>query len=118
MIFDCSAKYRGTSLNDQLLQGPDLTNTQVRVLTRYREEPVAFMADVEAMFYQVRVQPDDCKYLRFLWWQNGDLRKEPDEYQKLVRLFGGASPPSCANYALKKTAKEDFDAVTMGNRKT
>ena len=120
VVFDCSAKYRGSSLNDQLLQGPDLTNTLVGVLTRFREEPVAFMADVEAMFYQVRVQPEDCKYLRFLWWPHGDLRKEPEEYQMLVHLFGGASSPSCANYALKKTAednKEDFDAVTIATVK-
>ena len=34
----------------------------------------------------------------------------------LVHLFGGASSPSCANYALKKTAdhnREDFDAATV-----
>lgn len=34
----------------------------------------------------------------------------------LVHLFGGASSPSCANYALKRTAednKEDFDAITV-----
>ena len=51
VVFDCSAKYRGTSLNDQLLQGPDLTNTLVGVLTRFREESVALMSDVEAMFH-------------------------------------------------------------------
>ena len=96
MVFDCSAKYQGSSLNDQLLQGPDLTNTLVGVVTRFREEPVAFMADVEAIFYQVRVQPDDCKYLRFLWWPHDDLGKEPEEYQMLVHSFGGASSPSCA----------------------
>ena len=79
VVFDCSAKYRGTSLNDQLLQGPDLTNTLVGVLTRFRQEPVAFMSDIEAMFYQVRVQPSDCNYLRFLWWPGGDLEKEPEE---------------------------------------
>ena len=120
VVFDCSAKYRGSSLNDQLLQGPDLTNTLVGVLTRFREEQVAFMADVEAMFYQVRVQPDDCKYLRFLWWPHGDLGKKPEEYQMLVHLFGGASSPSCAKYALKRTAednKEDFDAVTIATVK-
>ena len=46
MVLDCSNKYRGTSLNDQLLQGPDLTNSLVGVLTRFRQEPVAFMADI------------------------------------------------------------------------
>ena len=66
VVFDCSAKYRGSSLNDQLLEGPDLTNTLVGVLTRFRQEQVAFMADIEAMFYQVRVCPGDCDYLRFL----------------------------------------------------
>ena len=116
VVFDCSAEYRGSSLNDQLLQGPDLTNTLVGVLTRFREEPVAFMADVEAMFYQVRVQPSDCSYLRFLWWPEGDLEKEPEECQMLVHLFGGALSPSCANDALKKTAEDnarEFDATAV-----
>lgn len=43
LVFDCSAKYRRSSLNDQLLQGPDLTNMLVGVLTLFQEEPVAFM---------------------------------------------------------------------------
>ena len=74
------------------------------------------MADIEAMFYQVRVCPGDCDYLRFLWWPDGNLSTDPEEYQMSVHLFGGASSPSCANYALKKTVednKEDFDAVTV-----
>ena len=111
VVFDCSAKYREASLNDQLLQGPDLTNTLIGVLTRFREEPVALMADIEAMFYQVRVPSSDCDALRFLWWPNGDLDEQPEEYEMRVHLFGGASSPSCANFALKKTAKdneEDF----------
>lgn len=53
LVFDCSAKHGGTSLNDQLIPGPDLTNSLIGVLTRFRQEPVAFMADIEAMFYQV-----------------------------------------------------------------
>ena len=49
--------------------------------------------------------------LRFLWWSNGDLDEQPEEYEMRVHLFGGASSPSCANFALKKKAKdneEDF----------
>ena len=74
------------------------------------------MSDIESMFYQVRVRPSDRNYLRFLWWPDGNLEKEPEEYKMSVHLFGGASSPSCANYALKKTAednKKDFDERTI-----
>ena len=63
-MFDCSAKYHGKSLNDELLQGPDLTNSLFGVLTRFRQDPVAFMSDVEAMFHQVCVNPEDHSALR------------------------------------------------------
>ena len=51
VVFDGSAKYGGVSLNDHLLQGPNLTNSLVGVLTRFRQEPIAFMADIECMFW-------------------------------------------------------------------
>ena len=116
VVFDCSAKYNGRSLNEELLQGPDLTNSLVGVLTRFREEKIAIMSDIEAMFYQVRVNPEDRNYLRFLWWPNGDLEEQPVDYQMLVHLFGGASSPSCANFALKRTAEDNkhlFDKETI-----
>ena len=52
-FFDCSAEYEGEALNKHLLQGPNLTSKLVGVLSRFRQEPVAFMADIEAMFLQV-----------------------------------------------------------------
>ena len=116
VVFDCSAKYQNTSINDQLLQGPDLTNSLVGVLSRFRQERIAVMADIEAMFHQVRVRPSDCDALRFLWWPNGNLGAPPEEYQMRVHLFGGTSSPSCANFALKKTAQDneaDFDHETI-----
>ena len=62
------------------------------------------MADIEAMFYQVRVADVDCIFLRFLWWPDGDLESKLEEYQMVVHLFGAASSPVCSNFALcKKT---------------
>ncbi|XP_028418430.1 uncharacterized protein LOC114543776 [Dendronephthya gigantea] len=58
VVFDCSARFQGTSLNDQLMQGPDLTNSLLGVLMRFREDEAAFMADIESMFHQVRVQEE------------------------------------------------------------
>ena len=107
VVFDCSAKYRGNSLNDKLLQGPDFTNSLVGVLTRFRQESVAIISDVEAMFHQVNVNPEDCNALRFLWWPNGDLASQPEELMMTVHLFGGVSSPSCANFALRKTAEDN-----------
>ena len=95
------------SLNSQLLQGPDLTNNLVGVLIRFREEPIAIMADIEGMFHQVRVSPKDCDALRFLWWPENDFNKDPEDYQMLVHLFGAASSPSCANFGLKQTADDN-----------
>ena len=51
VVFDCGATYQALSLNSQLLQGPDLTNSLTGVLTRFRQENAAFIADVEAMFH-------------------------------------------------------------------
>ena len=53
VVFDCSAKFNGISLNDQLLPGPDLTNNLVGVLIRFKYEPIALEADIKSMLLQV-----------------------------------------------------------------
>lgn len=112
VVFDCAAKFHGTSLNQQLMQGPDLTNSLIGVLTRFRQETTAVMADVEQMFYQVSAPIEDCNYLRYLWWPEGDVNSVPEEFQMCVHLFGGVSSPSCASFGLQRTAEdnqEQFD---------
>ena len=106
VVFDCSAEYKGKALNKHLLQGPDLTNRLVGVLARFRKEPVAFMADIESMFLQVHVTEHCRDLLHFLWWEDGDLNKEPTKYRMTVHLFGAGSSPGCCNFALKKTADD------------
>jgi hypothetical protein len=106
IVFDCAAEHHGTSLNRKVLSGPDLTNKLVGVLTRFRLHPVALMADVEAMFHQVRVCRDDQDVLRFLWWPEGRLGDQPASYRMTVHLFGGTWSPSCCTYALQRTVED------------
>lgn len=37
VVFDCAANFLGVSLNDMLLQGPDLNNNLIGVLMRFRK---------------------------------------------------------------------------------
>ena len=98
VVFDCSAKCQGESLNAHLLQGPDLTNSLTGVLIRFREKRVAFMCDVENMFHQFRVDTQDRNYLRFLWMG--------EDYRMTVHLFGASSSPACPDYGLKQIAND------------
>jgi len=107
VVFDCAAQYKGTTLNENLLQGPDLVNSIVGVLMRFRQEPVAMVADIEAMFHQVKVSESDRNALRFLWWPDGDTGQDPSEYCMGVHLFGATSSPSCAAYSLQRTARDN-----------
>lgn len=107
VVFDCSAKYAGTALNDDLLTGPDLTNGLIGVLCRFRKHPIAVMCDVEKMFHRFHVNKEDRDYLHFLWWENGDTESEPREYHMKVHLFGASSSPGCANYGMKHMASQN-----------
>ena len=107
VVFDCSAKCNGTSLNDHLLSGPDLTNNLIGVLCRFRRYPYAITCDVEKMFHQFVVRKEDRDYLRFLWWLNGDVSQDPKEYRMKMYLLGATSSPGCASYAFKYMANQE-----------
>ena len=68
---------------------------------RFRTEEVAFMGDIEAMFYQVKVPDSQRSFLRYRWWNYNDLNGELVDYEMGVHVFGDTSSPGCCNYALR-----------------
>ena len=108
VVFDCSSRFRGKSLNDCLLQGPDLANNLIGVLLRFREENIAFSCDIAKMFYQFRICPNQRNFVRFLWWDKGDTASQPSHYRMTVHIFGASSSPGCSNFGLKRVA-EDYE---------
>lgn len=102
VVFNCSLKFDGISLNDCLRKGPDLTNNLLDVLMKFRTGKIAVIGDIRQMFYQVRVPKCDSNLMRFFWINSdGDIK----EYRLLVHVFGATSSPSVANFALKSTAE-------------
>ncbi|XP_013855924.1 uncharacterized protein LOC106511725, partial [Austrofundulus limnaeus] len=104
VVFDSSAPYEGVSLNDVLLTGPDLNNSLVGVLMRFRKEQVAVTADIEHMFHCFVVKESHRNFLRFLWYKDNDMSCEIIEYRMRVHIFGNSPSPSVAIYGLKKAA--------------
>ena len=91
-MFDCVVEYQG--LNKVLMPGSDLVNCLVAVLNRFRRDEIALVADIEAMFYQVRVTPKDRGSLRFFWWPGGNLDRMK------VHLFGTTLSQCCVVFCL------------------
>ena len=109
VVFDCAAQYKGVSLNDAILQGPNFLNNLSGVLIRFRKEPVAVVGDIKLMFHQCFVLEQDSRFLRFLWWPNGDTTQKPKVYCMRVHLFGGKSSPSVVNFCMRQIASNNED---------
>ena len=91
-VCNAASKFRGISLNDNLLTGLDLLQNLIGIIFRFREQQIVFTADIEAMFLQVKVPPEICKVLRFLW---RDKTNEPVKVYEYGRnIFGAKNLPT------------------------
>ena len=113
-VLNGAAKFHGCSLNNALLTGPDLLQSLIHILFRFRQYPNAVSADIEGMFLQVGVFPKDQPSIRFLWRE--DPSTEVSVFQYVRHIFGSKDSPTCANYALKRTATDNADMFPKAAR--
>ena len=106
VVFDSSARFEGVSLNEVLLQGPNLNNSLLGVLLRFRKEPVAITADIKQMFYCFLVQEEHRDFLRFMWFRDNNPENEMVDYRMRVHVFGNSPSPAVATYGLRRAAQE------------
>ena len=99
-VLNGASKFHSVSLNQSLL--PNL----LRLLLRLRQHKFALSADIEGMFLQVGVIPADQPSLRFLWRE--DPTSEVTVFQYTLRIFGARNSPTCANFALQQTARDNY----------
>nr|AAQ09229.1 polyprotein [Antheraea mylitta] len=105
IVFDAASRYEGKSLNDALLPGPDLLQSLFGVLLRFRQGPVAVVADIKEMFLQIKIREQDRDSLRFLW-RGEDRASKPREYRMTSVIFGAASSPATAIFVKNRNAEE------------
>ncbi|XP_015118538.1 uncharacterized protein LOC107042148 [Diachasma alloeum] len=106
VVFNASSKTTNhTTLNDHLLIGPQLLPDLFDVILRWRMHPVALRADVEKMFRQILVDPEERHLQRILW-------REPTSH--VVKSFdlktvtyGTAPVPYVVNRVLKQLAPDE-----------
>ena len=103
IVFDCAAKTRKKSLNEFLLSGPDMMNSLLGILMRFRVGHIAVSCDIERMFHQFQVEPGDRDYVRFIWL---DKNNTTTTYRMKVHLFGAKSSPACATFGLRYLAEK------------
>ena len=67
MVFNASnPTTSGKSLNDILLKG-QVKEDLYDIMIRFRKHEFVFLADIEKMYRQILVNPDQRKLLRILW---------------------------------------------------
>ncbi|XP_071035186.1 uncharacterized protein [Parasteatoda tepidariorum] len=115
VVFDASAKdSSGNSLNNALHAGPRLQPELFSLLLKFRTFKVAFTADIEKMFRQIRIHEEDADYQRILW------RFKPDEEIQIYRLltvtYGTACAPYLAVKTLQQLAKDEEKAFPDASR--
>ena len=68
VVFDGSAKTSsGISLNDTLMIGPTIQDDIFTLIVRFRTHKYALTADIEKMYRQILVHPEDTKYQKILY---------------------------------------------------
>ncbi len=108
LVFNCSAHYKGASLNDNLLKGPDLLTNLFGMLLRIILNPIAVSADIKGMFHQVGVAPVDQSDLRLVYRPPG-TGFPLKAYQMTRHVFGVISLLTACIYAVNHAGDDAED---------
>ncbi|XP_046629052.1 uncharacterized protein LOC124309434 [Neodiprion virginianus] len=112
VVFNGSAlTTRKISINSLQYAGAKLQNDLADVITRWHRYAYVFTADIEKMYRQIEVHPDDWDLQRILW------RKNPQDpvstYQLCTVTYGLKSAPYLALRVLRQLAADEKSRFSL-----
>jgi hypothetical protein len=100
----------GSSLNDTLFIGPNLLPALADVVMRWRRHRYVFVADVEKMYRQILVHPEDRGLQRIIWRAEGQVK----DYNLNTVTYGLACAPYLAMRIMHQLATDEGARFPLG----
>ncbi|XP_029171618.1 uncharacterized protein LOC114940982 [Nylanderia fulva] len=106
VVFNAScATSNKTSLNDHLYTGPKLQNNLMSILSRWRQHKYVYLADIEKMFRQIMVHPEEADYQRILWRLSSQASLQ--SYRLRTVTYGTVPAPYLAIRVLHQLVEDE-----------
>ena len=104
IVFNSSSTFMGHKLNDYWAKGPDVLNSLIGVLLRFRKDRVAINGDISKMFNAIKLKNLEQHTHRFLW-RDMHSERNPDHYVLTSVPFGDKPSGAIAMTAMNETSK-------------
>ena len=110
IVFDASqATSGGYSLNDILAKGRNNLNKLQEILIRWCTYLVAFHSDVQKMYNCVKLDQKDWYLQRYIWQEELNPCKIPEEKVIKILIYGGKPSGNLAEKCIRETANKSRD---------
>ncbi|XP_012521918.1 uncharacterized protein LOC105828224 [Monomorium pharaonis] len=111
VVFDASAKSnRGVSLNNTLMIGPTIQDKLFEHLVRFRNHNYVITSDIEKMYRQIWVHPDDRQFKKIFWHYENRVRT----FQLNTVTFSISSALFLAIRTIQQLANDEESKFSIG----
>ncbi|XP_029671985.1 uncharacterized protein LOC115240772 [Formica exsecta] len=113
VVFNGSSRLpSGETLNQHLQVGPNLLPALADILLRWRRHRYAIASDIEKMYRQIDVHPQDRDLQRIVWREGKDM--DIKEFQLNTVTYGLACAPYLAIRTLRQLADDEASRWPLG----
>ena len=104
LVVDGARRFNNSCINDRLMPGQKLIQNIFDILVRFRQGRFAFTCDINAMYLNVRVSPEDRPYLCLFYREHSGAPIRVIQLQS--HPFGLSSSP----YVAMRTVKDHLES--------